>query len=470
MKFLFRADASTEIGSGHLMRCLTLANALRKLGAKSVFMCDAIDDVLRNRVTQSGFSVTSKVSELFDYLVVDQYSLDHEFENKMHVFCKRVVVIDDLANRKHMADYLLDQNVNASAERYKTLVPERCVQLLGTRYALLQPEYSMIIKRERTSMIKKIFVYFGNADRDNFTSRAIDAYLTLRRPDISLEIVPSGVHQEMVRKLAKKGRNIHIHENLTSLASLMNECDLAIGAGGATSYERCAMGLFSIVVAIADNQRGLSEELDRRGLIRYLGYRDRVDTDHITRALQEIVRAGVKTEIIPKMRALVDGFGAQRVAEILMLSENTELSAREVAETDEKWLFDLENEKCVRDNMQRLSAIDPNEYHKWFTGWLSDRSFTRFYVIKAALAVGFVRFERVGNEWQISFALSNYARSRGIGKKAFGLALKTFVNQLGNVPLSAKVLPSNAAACKVFDGLRFVKARGEDGSVIYLDR
>ncbi|MDR0747195.1 MAG: UDP-2,4-diacetamido-2,4,6-trideoxy-beta-L-altropyranose hydrolase [Helicobacteraceae bacterium] len=470
MKFLFRADASTEIGSGHLMRCLTLANALRKLGAKSVFMCDAIDDVLRSRVTQSGFSVTTKVSESFDYLVVDQYSLDHEFENKMHVFCKRVVAIDDLANRKHMADYLLDQNVNASAERYKTLVSERCVQLLGTRYALLQPEYSMIIRRERTNLIKKIFVYFGNADRDNFTGRAIDAYLALRRPDISLEIVLSGVHQEVVRKLAKKGRNIHIHENLTSLASLMNECDLAIGAGGATSYERCAMGLFSIVVAIADNQRAPSEELGRQGLIRYLGYRDRVDTDHIARALQEVVRTGIKTEIIPKMRALVDGFGAQRVAEILMLSEDTELSVREAAATDERWLFDLENEKYVRDNMQRLGAIDPNDYHKWFVEWLGDRSLTRVYVIKAALAVGFVRFVCVGHEWQIFFALSNYARGRSIGKKAFSLALKTFLNQLGNVPLFAKILPSNTAACKVFDGLRFVKTRGEDGTVVYRDR
>lgn len=331
MLAVIRADASTSIGSGHVMRCLTLAHRLKKeKNAKVVFVMRVLPGNLIGVVEKQGFEVlkllpaNQKYSlsgyglwltvpmevdaqqtievlqhylqehgcEVVDRLIVDSYALDEQWELMLRPYCREIMVIDDLANRKHDCDILLDQNFYLNKDvRYAGLVPEHCKMLLGPEHALLREEFYEAKKhlRKRDGNIKNILVFYGGSDLTNETEKAIKALVQLHDEGYSFtaDIITgvSNSRREKIKYLCSKYHFFHYYCQVSNMAEFMNKADLMLGAGGSTTWERLYMELPALVTAVAENQIQGCRDCSQAGLIDYLGESEKVTVDVIVNAL-----------------------------------------------------------------------------------------------------------------------------------------------------------------------------------------
>jgi len=258
-------------------------------------------------------------ADVVDWLIVDHYALNRRWHQARRPSTKHLMVIDDLADRPLDCDILLDQNYGSSVKRYSGLVPQHCLQLHGPEYALLKPVYAerRAMMRHRTGAIQRVLIYFGGgADYADLTGQAVRAFDCQDFADIHLDVVVSAEYAQLssLQAFAVQRGNVSLHSQLPDLADLMAQADLAIGAGGATTWERCCIGLPSIVISIAGNQRPACEALARAGLIRYLGDASSVSVGEVQSVLRQL------SQDTQQMRALsvaslrlVDGKGAIRV-------------------------------------------------------------------------------------------------------------------------------------------------------------
>jgi UDP-2,4-diacetamido-2,4,6-trideoxy-beta-L-altropyranose hydrolase len=359
LRVIFRVDASIQIGSGHVMRCLTLADALRRWGADCQFICREHEGNLIEYIRQRGFATyglainpkdaslashdssyyarwlgtdwatdaeQSKVvagESMFDWLIVDHYALDARWEHCIRPLCRRIMVIDDIANRPHLCDVLLDQNYEEK-ERYVSLVPQNCRLLLGPSYALLRPEYSQyraLLKRG-TGSINSVLVFFGGSDSHDLTSMTLKALCIpeLNQLKVDLVLGASYANNKSLSELALLRGKTQIHRSRAHLADLMASADMGIGAGGVTNWERMCLGLPSIVVAVAKNQIPISENLHRKGVIRYLGKSDAVTVDRIANEFLNEIRSRQYAARIALSMTLCDGLGVSRVLSVMAAS------------------------------------------------------------------------------------------------------------------------------------------------------
>lgn len=328
-KVVFRVDSSTQIGSGHLMRCLTLAAQMKKQhGTEIHFICRDLEGNLTSLVEQerhilhvlprasvevglSGYAAWLTVPMMVDAeetreilkriapaerLVVDHYGLDREWEQHLRPLVKEIFVIDDLANRRHDCDILLDQNFYRNREkRYLDLVPKTCRLLLGPQHALLRQEFyqAQANLRQRDGKLRRILLFYGGSDRTRETEKAIAALLKLRLFAVQVDVVVGGsnARSEIVRALCEKQQGFQYHFQGTNMAELMARADLSLGAGGTAMWERCFLGLPAIVTAIAENQLAICQDCAEAGLIRYLGRWDEVSPEDIAGAVAEFSQA-----------------------------------------------------------------------------------------------------------------------------------------------------------------------------------
>lgn len=357
MRIVFRADASRTIGHGHVIRCLTLASSLRHSDAEILFACRTQDGDLGDLIEDRGFAVSRLLAgadvaeedarqtlaaiQHFgtnpDWLVVDHYGLDHRWESSLRPAVGRIMVIDDLADRRHDCDLLLDQNlVPAMDTRYADKVPATCQLLLGPDYAVLQPIYAALHKtaRIRSDRVERIFVFFGGADTGDLTGRTLSAIQDLDRPDIGVDVALSSDHPQLdiIRSRTKGVRNVVVHSSLPTLARLIAGADLAVGAGGATTWERLCLGLPALVITSTPNQVEVTRELHQMGLVRWLGHQDDVNEEIIAAALQETLRLDSLADWSRRCLEVCDGEGTARTVET-MLTAASELrrSVRQLA-------------------------------------------------------------------------------------------------------------------------------------------
>lgn len=501
MKIVFRTDASFQIGTGHVIRCLTLAEALQKKGAKCTFICRKHEGNLNDRIRQCGFGIidlplshnmahvnelsefgtrhaywlgadcqtdasqtTNALSgELIDWLVVDHYAIDQRWESVMRSRCKKIMVIDDLADRHHDCDLLLDQNlVEGFESRYYDLLTRKTACLLGPEYALLQSDYANFhaIAPPRQGPIQRILVYFGGADLSNLAGLAISAFLDLDRSEVTLDVVinPNGPHTESVRRQVQGFANITLHEQLPSLANLMLKTDLAIGACGTTTWERCCLGLPTLAVTIAENQIPIAQKMEYLGIIRLLGDSSTVDCSRMAKAMEEVIESPEKIrEWSIRCRGLVDGNGAKRVANILLLDALTPLTARKAVVADEGLLLAWANDPLVRQNGFNPKPIDPITHRLWFYKRLRSPESCLIFIVETeqGLPVGVVRVESCGKEWEIHFSLAAYARGRNLGTPLLETALVAFRKSAGNAQVFGRVKAANVPSKKIFQDLGF---------------
>jgi UDP-2,4-diacetamido-2,4,6-trideoxy-beta-L-altropyranose hydrolase len=361
LSIVIRVDASARMGTGHVMRCLTLADLLRERGAAVGFVCRRhpghMIDLLRKRghrvaalpapaasvaatdgppgedyaawtgvsqVEEAEQTVAALDGEHPDWIVVDHYGLDGAWESAVRPHAGGLLAIDDLANRAHRCEVLVDQNFSdEGSSRYEKWVSGACTRLVGPEYALLRPEYAArrrtLARRDGT--IRRVVVFFGGSDPDDMTSLALDAVIEAGWDDVDLEIVVGAnyAHRGLLdRKASRRPRTV-VLQSLPHLADLMARADLVIGAGGSTNLERVCLAVPSVVISIAENQRHNCQALERRGAIRYLGHVGSVTAADLA---TELRRLQLHPECLRAMSTtcwpLVDGLGAARVAGVLL--------------------------------------------------------------------------------------------------------------------------------------------------------
>jgi len=323
---VFRADASARIGAGHVMRCLTLAEALNEHGWHCSFACgeETVDTVpllgrSNHRLIELG------ADSDIDLLVVDHYRLDAVFEESCRAFAKRILVIDDLADRSHDCDLLLDQTFGREAVEYADLVPADCTVLTGSKYALVRSMFrsarpEALERRAADGEVRRVLVSLGSTDPYNVTSMVLRSLSGLSNP-VKVDVVLGGnaPHLKNVQALAESlSLDISIHVDCGDMAGRIQGADLAIGAAGSSSWERCCLGLPTLMVIIAANQERIAAGLDGAGAAVNLGQAHEINERQIAMAIENMMKAPEKLKnMSAKASALCDGRGTERVIDII---------------------------------------------------------------------------------------------------------------------------------------------------------
>ncbi len=351
-----RVDASVQIGTGHFMRCLTLAEALKLHGAQVYFVSYELQEYLCDLLNEKSIGLISLVHEMrhglitddlahahwldtsqlddatesiqalsdraWDLLVVDHYSLDAIWETQLRQVASRILVIDDIADRQHNCDILLDQNYYPTmGSRYKDKVPKDCKLLLGPDYALLRKEFSALHEQinNRTGPLKRILVFFGGIDAFNYTECVIKVLTGISIEGLHVDVVIGQQHpyREQI-ELACTNNGFHCYVQTEEMAELMGMADLSIGAGGSSTWERCCLGLPSLIVSLANNQNEIAKGVDSLGAALYLGTQKNVNAEVIHNAIVQLVRNNDELlEMSNNAFSIVDGLGSDRLCEVL---------------------------------------------------------------------------------------------------------------------------------------------------------
>lgn len=357
----FRTDASLEIGAGHVMRCLTLADTLSERGAYCRFICREhpgnLVDVVQRRgheavVLPTPHYLCSQSLEsdhelahsawlhgnweedaaqtrdtlenlISDWLVVDHYALDRGWENALRERARHMMVIDDLADRNHECDLLLDQNLFESPDvRYRGRIPAGSTTLFGPHYALLRKEFqdfraSSLAIRSRPEL-RRLLIFMGGSDPANETLKVLDGVRISRVQLQSIDIIvgQSYAFMDLLCKSIQSLPNACLHVQTDDMASLLAQADLAITGGGSVTWEKCALGVPSLVLVLGDNQAPIAEWVHDAGAQRTLGCGEAVSTDTIAQALQQIEPDDL-LEMSRRARAICDGGGTARVVDVM---------------------------------------------------------------------------------------------------------------------------------------------------------
>lgn len=365
MNLLFRTDASLDIGTGHVMRCLTLADAMRERGASSRFVCREHDGHLAEPIRARGHEIkllpqrsggngnshlvhaawlgvsqdedaeaTLAVAREArpDWLVVDHYGVDATWERRLHPAAGRIMVIDDLCDRRHDCDLLLDQNLGRTVEDYAPLLRSGALILAGARYALLRAEFVQwrqpSLMRRRTQQLRDILVNLGGVDKQDATSVALETILRCDLPpEVRLTVIMgenAPWFEKVVRLANALPRPTRVLKGTSEVARLMAGADLAIGAAGSTSWERCALGLPTILIVLADNQRDIASKLTCAGAALSVGDIEAADcADRLMDAIEAFARQpNLMAAMASNASSLVDGAGVARVIDALASFEN----------------------------------------------------------------------------------------------------------------------------------------------------
>lgn len=349
MHIAFRTDASSEIGTGHLMRCIALADALAFYGVRSSFVCRSYSNVLLDMVEKRGYTLhklpvtessyvgTSGASyskwlgadwatdarqtksvlihQPLDLLVVDHYAVDYRWQSALRCCVKRILVIDDLADRSHDCDLLLDQNLGRSSYDYFGKVNINTKILTGTKYALLRPEFSSwreySLRRRTKPKLKTLLITMGGIDAHNATGKVLDVLVKCELPkDLRIKVVLGRSAPSLydVRcKLQEMPLSTELLVDPKNIAKVMADSDLAIGAAGSTAWERCCLGLPTLMVSLADNQYWVLNALTKT-----------LAAKEFSQSIFEGITEAQLLEMSTNSAALVDGKGLGRVVQTIL--------------------------------------------------------------------------------------------------------------------------------------------------------
>ncbi|MEO7300894.1 MAG: UDP-2,4-diacetamido-2,4,6-trideoxy-beta-L-altropyranose hydrolase [Verrucomicrobiota bacterium] len=503
MKFsiVIRADASLQIGGGHIMRTLALAEELRRKEIDVRYVCRDLRGNLCSIIEQAGFpvhllpalpqqyfpaasepthakwletsweidaqqtayAIKSSVQKA-DWLIVDHYSLAAPWETALRTHAKRIMVIDDLADRPHNCDLLLDQTFteNASA-RYERLI-EKTPLLLGPKFALLRREFYQRRKTlsARSGALKTILIFFGTVDASNQTIKAIEAIRLLRASDLSVHVVvgTTNPHREKIRAECEDMPNVHFQSPAENLVELMATADLAIGAAGTTSWERCCLGLPAIVVQLAENQKLICEKLGVAGAILFQGAKENVSAENLAGTIEELRHQPEKLRAISQRAwEITDGWGAQRVACWL-----GPLRLSRATLDDAKILWEWANDPSVRQNAFQTEPIPWTAHLGWMEKKL--RSFDTFIWIARdeEKCIGQMRIDVSGNSASADVSVSSSHRASGRGPELFIKGLREFWKERPDIKVVAQIKKENQASQKMLKlaGFRTVLSTRED--------
>lgn len=505
LKIAFRVDAAFGIGTGHVLRCLTLASELAKAGNEIYFisrlhpghLCDYIEQMgypifrleapsvswdNQNQDCEVDYSTwlgaeyeadaESTVAycrqEKIDAIFVDHYGIDEKWESLVKKSVDKILVIDDLANRAHNCDWLIDQTYGRNYSDYEHFLPGETSVLLGGAYALLRSEFANARKtslyRSRKS-VQQILITMGGIDPDNVTSKILDWLTMSSLPDTTKIIIvlsKNAVWIDALKKQLPTNRFcVDLRLGVSNIAELMSQSDLSIGAGGTTAWERCALGLPTIQYVLAENQRFIAKTLSSRRVIIPLELTGNsaelvtaVDSSHLRLKKIQILSA-----------AMIDGRGAARVVNNIFNrgSQDRELYLQPVNDNSSQYIYYLQSLPGVRNYFRSPDIPTLSDHERWFKRAIDDTEIAMFIVTLDDERVGMVRLDELnGSHLLISIIVDPKYAGKGIGKKC----LSTLLEICPADSFKAIIHKANIASRRIFERSGFVLSDSEDGDFL----
>jgi len=343
------------------MRCLTLAHALSHRGANCSFICRELEGNLCAVIEGEGFelniinqpdkqyvsddidflahaswlgcswqedvlqTISALDGNIVDWLIVDHYAIDYRWEKALREYCSRILVIDDLANRMHDCDVILDQNLcEHFFTRYDSLVPDSTIRLLGPRYVLLRDEFRQSDPKEKISCLKRVAIFYGGADLVNETRKVLFSLVEYLNKGLEIDVIigAANPYKVDIEAWCDHYDGVTLHYNVNNIAEILVGADLLFCAGGSITWERCCLGVPAVVTVVASNQRKVAIEMQKRGTQIYIGNcEDLRDMDY-RNIFKELSMNPRRLELMRKKSlGVVDGGGVDRVLDALLKEE-----------------------------------------------------------------------------------------------------------------------------------------------------
>ncbi len=446
------------------MRCLTLALRLRLFGWQCRFagddgVCSFINPLLPEEFQPAiALGPDLHADRVFDIdtpdmLIVDHYGLGRDFEQRFNARC--TLVIDDLANRSHHADWLLDQTLGRQPGDYAGFVPADCRFMVGSEFALLKPAFAQYPPNRTGRSLKRVLISLGGTDSQGLTLRILEMWRELP-VELQADVIVTRAmpFRQAVLDIARDLPNVTVHCDVASLAPLMREADLAIGAGGTTSWERCATGLPTLLIRVADNQKAVIAALVRAGAGLDLGMDDSGLAVRLTAALTEFtLNPSMLADMAVAAAKICDGFGTGRVlcalAGTVRLDDDAEVRLDVMTHAESALLFEWQTLPEIRRYARNPKPPTLSEHVRWYGSRVGspDRIFTQ--VLLNNKAVGMLRLDpRDGRKtaFEVSILIDPRVQGRGAGLAALQLGRRL----APAADLWAYIMEENVASQRLF--------------------
>ncbi len=484
MHIAIRADASASLGTGHLRRCLVLAHALADGGAQVTFVCHPMDGVAAALLRGQPFAclwlpadaqptcLDATVALLQacapHWLVVDHYALDADWHEGMRdrLHC-RILVIDDLADRRLAPDLLVDPNFHEDpAQKYHAVLQPGTKMLAGPRFALLAPAYALSERYAFNERVRSIGIFMGGSDPGGTCSVALQACRTVAGFAGPIEIVSSVLspHYESLRQDCLAWPGTTLLADLPDLAAFFARHDMQIGAGGGATWERCYAGAPTVACVIAPNQMATLPALHARGVLLWAQSSGDLQQSIGAAVLALLQDPVLRQDLSQRSRTLVDGRGAARVAAVMLGTTLRAPTVRRATQADEALLLDWANDPMVRTHAFRSAEIQPRDHAAWLRARLAEPAQCRMYIVESAngIPLGQVRFDHCDAGWEISYSLDSVFRQTGLARSLLQAALATLHQAVGETHAIGRVKHANVASSRVFLGLGFTPQEAQD--------
>lgn len=467
---VFRADASQDIGSGHVRRCLALASALNTEGWQCAFAVrpgsqatvpelsagEATVLELAGHAIDEPKMLAARWPNGVDLLIVDHYGRDAGFETACRGWAKRVFAIDDLAGRAHDADFLLDQGLGRVPEAYAGRVPGQCRLLLGTSYALLRPRFSAIRLGEaakEAAAMSRIVISLGGGDSKDVVGVICAGVVQCGLPlTVDILMGASAASQAGAQEFRPgDGQQFRVHVDYPDPAGLIAGADLAIGAGGTSAWERCCLGVPTLLILLADNQRDNAAALIAAGAAQSLGDAGSLTASAVAAALRALSDEPDRRRAMAQAAGrLCDGLGARRVAMELDLPrarDGEPVRLRPARRDDGELMLAWQSQPGARRFSRSPHAPQREAHFAWFEQKLSERSCVFNIVMHGETPAGVLRLDRQADMgFQISILIDASHQRLGLARAALLLARRL----MPDVLLLAEVLPGNEGSAALF--------------------
>ena len=472
---LVRADASVAAGTGHVMRCLALAQAWRRAGGDAIFAMaqstPAIQERLRSEPVEvviiqgipgSADDLRQTIdAALFDgaeWLVLDGYHFGAHYVSQLQNVRPLLLIDDNGELESYSSELLLNQNVHARAEMYSKRAP-RTRLLLGPRYTLLRNEFTAYRDWERKVAERgtRVLVTMGGSDPKDLTPRVLAALARLPIDDLQIRVVVSGSaknRSEVAATAARFPGRVELMSDASVMAELMAWADFAIAGAGTTCWEMCLLGLPAILVVVAGNQRSIAEHLAGIGAAVNAGPAELLDCSTLAHIAAELVEnKDRRVRMSQVARRLVDGLGSERVCSAL---QGRELRLRLVDESDCRLLFEWADDPAARAASFHSAVIPWEEHVSWFAERLRDpRSVIYIGENAAGHPVGLVRFQIQDVRAVMSVNVAPQFRGQGWGRELIAFSLRSLARESTVRRVEAFVKPDNQASLRVFEASGF---------------
>lgn len=505
-----RVDSSSRMGTGHVMRCLTLAKKMKALSIRTLFLSRNHQGNINHLIEQSGFelvllakptiNIEHQTNDKFwlgcsaiddakeckkqlngisiDLLIVDHYSLDIQWQQliKKYLQPRKIMVIDDLANRAHECDILLDQTLGRKYCDYKDLVPKDCQLLLGADFIMLRDEFLLNrplaqTKRKQTSVVNHILISMGGTDPDNIAETLLIWLIQFQQTNQGINVTlvanPSSIFLNNLKAVSANHNWITVVTQPESMAKLMLMADIAIGSSGATAWERCCLGLPSLSIVSAVNQDFLNESLSQAGAIKNLGHHVKLTYKDFETSLNQLMHNRSNyLKMVNCSFNCCDGLGVNKVVDIIANNKSMSVRLQKAVLDDCFDIFQWQSNTEIRKYFHNPEPVKWQQHCDWLKATLKNEN-KHLYMIKLVQpnnqkrqSIGLVRLDiltkfkvKVDARWLVSIIISPKQQGKNFAQKALELIPTIFKEQ----GIIAEVHLKNAASHKLFSRAGFTQ-------------